>query len=259
MPTESNVPLFTDYTHRENFFFALDPRTKLTWMVAVSAIGLTASSPLVPAVLTVCSLVAAQAAGLNLRAFRLLMMAIGVLAVPVLAIQVLFQPVGARLLSVGPLDITSGPFEVTAEVVLGLLCLSSAFLEFVLWTHPMELAQVLVRVGLGYRYSMLIGLALRFFPVLEQELKAIMEAQAARGLENQGFWTRGMGTVFILVPFCLRSIRRSGEVALAMELRGYGYSPTRTFLHPVAFGAKDAAVTGAITALFLAYWALRLR
>ena len=27
-----------------------------------------------------------------------------------------------------------------------------------------------------------------------------------------------VGTVFILVPFCLRSIRRSGEVALAMEL-----------------------------------------
>jgi energy-coupling factor transport system permease protein len=94
--------------------------------------------------------------------------------------------------------------------------------------------------------------------VLEQELKAIMEAQAARGLENQGFWTRGMGTVFILIPFCLRSIRRSGEVALAMELRGYGYGPTRTFLHRVAFRGTDLAVTVAIVGLFLAYWAVRL-
>jgi energy-coupling factor transporter transmembrane protein EcfT len=64
--------------------------------------------------------------------------------------------------------------------------------------------------------------------------------------------------VFILVPFCLRSIRRAGEVALAMELRGYGYGPTRTFLHRVAFRASDVAVTVAIAALFMAYWAVRL-
>jgi energy-coupling factor transport system permease protein len=257
LQTERSVPLFTDYTHSDNFFFTLDPRTKLTWMAAVSIVGLTAATPVVPALLTVGSLIAARAAGLNLRAFQLLMVAIGALVIPVLAIQVLFRPTGTRLLQVGPVDLTSGALDVTAQVVLGLLCLSSAFLEFVLWTHPMDLAQVLVRFGVKYRYAMLLGLALRFFPVLEQELNAIMDAQAARGLENQGFWTRGMGIVFILVPFCLRSIRRSGEIALAMELRGYGYSTTRTFLHRVAFRPTDLAVTGAIAGAFLAYWAAR--
>jgi energy-coupling factor transport system permease protein len=248
------VPLFTDYSHRENFFFALDPRTKLIWLAAVAIIGLTASSPVVPAALTVISLVAARIAGLDLRAFRLLMIAVASLAVPVLIIQAAFQPSGERLVALGPLELTSGAVLVTARVVFGLLCLSSAFLEFVLWTHPMDLAQVLVRAGLHYRYGMLLGLALRFFPVLEQELGSIMEAQAARGLENQGFWTRGMAVVYILVPFCLRSIRRSGEVALAMELRGYGYGPTRTFLSKVQFRRVDVTVSVIVVGAFVAYW-----
>ena len=48
----------------------------------------------------------------------------------------------------------------------------------------MELAQVLVRVGLQYRYAMLLGLALRFFPVLEQELAAIMDRAFREVLET---------------------------------------------------------------------------
>ncbi len=239
-------------------FCQLDPRTKLTWMVGTTVVGLTAPTPLVPAAITLVSLGAARAARLNLRAFQLLLGAVSVLAFPVFAIQVLFQPTGARLFGIGQIDVTAGALLVTAQVVLGLLCLSCAFVEFVLWTHPMELAQILVRYGLHYRYAMLLGLALRFFPVLEQELGAIMDAQAARGRENQGFWHRGQRLVFIMLPFCLRSIRRSGEVALAMELRGYGYAPTRTFVRQVSFRRTDAAVTGVIVAAFLAYWGARL-
>ena len=252
------MPLFTDYSHRENFFFRLDPRTKLVWLVAVSVAGLTATNPLVPLGLIVASLATARAAELKLEAFRLLALAVAALAAPLLIIQVLFQPEGSRLVSVGSVDVTSGAIVTTLRIVLGLLCLSSAFVEFILWTHPMDLAQVMVRWGLPYRFAMLFGLGLRFFPVLEQELGSIMDAQAARGFDNQGFWTRGRQVVLVLVPFCLRSIRRSGEVALAMELRGYGYAPQRTFLRQVAFRRVDAMLTGGMVLLALGYALVRL-
>ena len=227
-------------------------------MVAATVVGLTAPNPLVPAALILAIWGTAWAADLNLRAFRLLLIAIAILAVPVLVIQLLVQSTGSPLVLVGPFAVNSGALLTSLLVVLRLLCLSSAFVELVLWTHPMELAQVLVKAGLGYRYAMLFGLALRFFPVLEQELAAIMDAQAARGLENRGFWNRGAGLLYVLVPFCLRSIRRSGEVALAMELRGYGYAPTRTFLRQVAFRRADGVLTAIIVAAFLGYWAIRL-
>ena len=252
------MPLFSDYTHRENFFFRLDPRTKLVWLGAVSLAGLTAPSPVIPALLALLVVVTGWRAGLELRAFQLLGQAVAILALPVFLLQAVFRPGGQSLAEVGPLVITSEPLQVTVQVVLGLLCLSLAFVQFVLWTHPTDLAQVLVQLGLRYRYAMLLSLALRFFPVLEQEIAAIMDAQAARGLELEGSVRRALRLVPIMLPLCLRTIRRSSEVALAMELKGYGYAPTRTFLRQIAFRPVDRAATGLVLAAFLVYWAARM-
>jgi energy-coupling factor transport system permease protein len=105
---------------------------------------------------------------------------------------------------------------------------------------------------------MLAGLGLRFFPVLEEELAAILQAQAARGLELGSTTRRVLRLVPILLPFCLRSIRRAGDVALAMELRGFGFSPTRTFVRTIRFGRADAVVCCLLAALLIAYLLVRL-
>ncbi len=243
------MPLFVDYRDRPTFFGRLDPRTKLLWLVVGELVALTAPHPVVSAVLIVVIVVTSWAAELDLRAFATITKATALVGVTLLVLQILFGPRGTPIARLGPLTVYGEALSLTGSVALLVLGAAMASLQFILWTHPTDLSQLLVKLGVPYRYGMLAGLGLRFFPVLEEELESIMQAQAARGLELDSTARRVLRLLPIMLPFCLRSIRRAGDVALAMELRGFGYAPTRTYLRHIVFRRSDALVCGALALL----------
>ena len=75
--------------------------------------------------------------------------------------------------------------------------------------------------------------AVRFIPVVMLDTFQIMDAQKSRGLElekgNLIAHVRNM--VPILIPLVVNSVIRSGELAEAMESRGYGSTPHPTSLY----------------------------
>lgn len=252
------MPLLASYSSRASAFHRLDPLTKLVWMVA--AVGACFALDSIPAGLVIVALVvgSSRAARLNLRAFVPMTWVFVALALGMIVVQTLFSSGGEVLYRFGPAEIHSqGPY-LAIRGTLKLYCTALLALQFTMWTHPSELGQALTRAGFPYRYAMLVGLALRFLPVMEKELESIFDAQEARGVDLRGPLRRALSLVPITVPFCLRTLRRSDEVALAMELRAYGYLPRRVPVKAIEFRRVDLLLTAVIVAVLAAALAVRL-
>ena len=118
-----------------------------------------------------------------------------------------------------------------------------------LTTAPLELADgldamlsPLGRVGFpAHECAMMIGMALRFIPLLMQETDKIMRAQVSRGarLDQGNIFQRVRAFVPVLIPLFIIIFRRADEIAEAMEARGYEGGEGRTRRKPLVWKKQD--------------------
>ena len=134
-----------------------------------------------------------------------------------------------------------------------LIAFLASFSIFFLTTTPEELGMTLTKLRIPYTYSFAFISAIRFTPILAEELQTIMDAQRSRGLEldRGGPFSRIKRYVPILVPLIVNVLRRSYELAEAMEVKCFGASRKRTFLKELKMSLRDYAAL-AIILLFLA-------
>jgi len=113
-----------------------------------------------------------------------------------------------------------------------LIAFLASFSIFFLTTTPEELGMTLTKLKVPYMYSFAFISAIRFTPILAEELQTIMDAQRSRGLEldKGGPLSRIKKYIPILVPLIVNVLRRSYELAEAMEVKCFGASKKRTFL-----------------------------
>jgi energy-coupling factor transport system permease protein len=122
-----------------------------------------------------------------------------------------------------------------------------------LTTTPMEmtdgfeaLLSPFKRLGFpAHECAMMMGVALRFIPLLTDEADRIVKAQLSRGAElDQGNIVRRMIAFFpVLIPLFVIIFRRAEELALAMEARGYRGSEGRTRRRPLVWKKSDTGAT----------------
>ena len=244
------MPLLASYTSRESFFHRLHPRTKLVWLGGALTLCFALDLVRVDLVLIFIVLGSSWAAKLDLERFWSVTKVFLLLAVGMVLIQTVFHGEGEVFFRLGPLDLHREGLSLAVRGTLRLFCTLLLLLQFTMWTHPVDLAQLLAKAGLPYRYAMLMALALRFFPLLEEELEGIFEAQGARGMEFRGPLRKALALGPTAVPLCLRTLRRANEVALAMELRGYGFRSHRTYLRPITFRPVDHVMTAALVIIY---------
>lgn len=151
----------------------------------------------------------------------------------------------------------AGPYVVTAEqlfyhlnVALKYTCSIPVVLLFVSTTNPSEFAASLNRIGVSYRISYAVAIALRYIPDIQREYYDISKAQQARGIEmskKAGLVQRLKSVSVILIPLILSSLERIDTISNAMELRGFGKGKKRTWYEGRPFSRSDIAViTGSI-------------
>jgi energy-coupling factor transport system permease protein len=101
--------------------------------------------------------------------------------------------------------------------------------------------------------GMIVLLAMRFVPLLQQELSATIDAQKSRGVEfGRGrLSTRAGNLVALLSPVLTGALRRADLLALAMTARGFQPDGIRTQYNPLKFRRADGVAFGALL-LFLA-------
>ena len=142
-----------------------------------------------------------------------------------------------------------GPYVVTAEqlfyhlnVILKNACTIPIVLLFVCTTNPSEFAASLSRIGVSYRISYAVALALRYIPDIQREYRDISQAQQARGTEmskKASLVNRLKAASSILIPLILSSMERIETISNAMELRGFGKGAKRTWYSGRRFSRMD--------------------
>jgi len=161
----------------------------------------------------------------------------------------LFTTPGQALVAVGQFTITREGLLTGATQVyrLCLLVVISALLTFT--TSPAQLAhglevlfKPLAQIGLPVReFAMVLTIALRFAPVLLEEIDKISKAQQVRGVDmySRNPLRQMQSWVPLFVPIFVAAFRRAEDLATAMEARGFHGAQHRTRLHQLRMTRQD--------------------
>ncbi|MFC6200303.1 energy-coupling factor transporter transmembrane component T family protein [Lactiplantibacillus nangangensis] len=115
-------------------------------------------------------------------------------------------------------------------------------LIFLMTTNPSEFAASLNKIGISYRVSYSVAIALRYIPDVQSDYRTISLAQQARGFEiskKAKFMTRVRGGIQILLPLIFSSLDRIEIISQAMELRRFGKGKHRSWYMAQKFRAND--------------------
>jgi len=153
------------------------------------------------------------------------------------------------------------PLEYAFAMALRFLVLVESFSIFFLTTSPDHLSLALEQSHVPYEFTFAFTTAVRFVPVLAEEAQTIMDAQKARGLELEkgNFMKRIRNYIPILIPLIVSAIRRSLELAEAMESRAWGASKKRTNLYVLKMKKGDLilifiSIILLVTAIYVRYY-----
>ena len=115
-------------------------------------------------------------------------------------------------------------------------------LIFFATTEPSEFAASLNQIGVSYKVSYSVALALRYIPDVRRAYREISQAQQARGIDI----SRGMklnkrikGVTAILFPLVFSSLDKIETISNAMELRSFGKNKKRTWYRGKPFTMWD--------------------
>lgn len=163
-------------------------------------------------------------------------------------LQILCTP-GDDLLHIGIVHITIQGVHQSIFMSLRLVLLMLGTSVMTLTTTPNRLTDGIekllhplthIRVPV-HDLAMMMSIALRFIPILIEELDKIMKAQLARGadFESGNVLNRMKNVVPLLVPLFASAIRRANDLAYAMDARCYHGGDGRTKMKPLQYTRRD--------------------
>lgn len=140
------------------------------------------------------------------------------------------------------ITVSDGSITLAVATFLRVLAIAWASVFLFIDTDPTELADglgQLLRLPARFVIGALAGL--RLVGLLAQDWRYLGYARRARGVADHGRVRRTAGQAFALL---VAAIRRGSTLATAMEARGFGAYPTRTWARPSTVGWRDAALIG---------------
>ncbi len=141
-------------------------------------------------------------------------------------------------------------FNVSLKYVIGF----PIAILFISTTNPSEFASSLSQLGVPYRVSYSVSLALRYIPDIQQDYHEIAQSQEARGValgKDVKFFDRLKNSAKILLPLVLTSLNRIDDISNSMQLRSFGKHRKRTWYMKKKMTAADYGVICFCVVLFV--------
>ena len=142
--------------------------------------------------------------------------------------------------------------DLAVIIILRVILLVGVFAFFVSTTAPNELRLALERLHVPYRYAFSLSLAFQSVGLLQQEWRAIREAQVARGIRFAGDLRHVLPQlrdfVALTVPAIVLTTRRAWGMTEAAYARGFD-APHRSAYHTLSMRWTDWALV--LAALFV--------
>src|ERR671916_566444 len=214
------------YLDRDTGVHRLDPRTKIFLLLGMFALPFVFLDPLYEvAVLALVLFIGYLAKALtNLRRIWFILVTIAILTVILWSIfgsgqtpLFLFVELEALLYGI------SIALRIDITVIAGMIFLST--------TRNEEVAIGLVRLGIPYRFAFAVSTALRLVPTIVATGLTIGQAQRSRGLDldSGNIIQRIRKHLPLLVPVFVTTVRSTNVFSMALESKGFGARPGRTF------------------------------
>ena len=134
-----------------------------------------------------------------------------------MAIRLIYLVIGSSILT-----LTTTPSKLTDGLEKGL-----AFLKI----FKIPVAEI----------ALMMSIALRFIPILIEEIDKIMNAQMSRGadFEHGNLIEKAKSLIPLLIPLFVSAFKRANDLAYAMESRCYSSDAKRTKLRPLKYKKID--------------------
>jgi energy-coupling factor transport system permease protein len=210
----------------------LDPRIKFVYVCAIFAVAIIFGELLPLIILFLMQIPFVVLAGVK-REWLRSMRGAAFLATIIFLTNFIFAFIGGRAMAES--------LENAVAMTLRFVVLVESFSIFFLTTSPDHLGLALEQTHIPYEFCFAFTTAVRFVPVLAEEAQTIMDAQKARGLELErgNFLKKIRNYIPILIPLIVSAIRRSLELAEAMESRAWGATKKRTNLYVLKMHRSD--------------------
>jgi len=231
----------------------LDPRIKFIYACAIFVIAILFWELLPLAVLFIIQIPFVLIAGVK-REWARSMRGAAFLASIIFLTNFIFSFINAGY------KVTFPSLEYALAMTFRFLVLVESFSIFFLTTSPDHLGLALEQTRVPYEFCFAFTTAVRFVPVLAEEAQTIMDAQKARGLELEkgNFLKRIRNYIPILIPLIVSAIRRSLELAEAMESRAWGATKKRTNLYVLKMRRGDFALAAVTVGILVVAIYIRL-
>ena len=178
----------------------------------------------------------------------------------IVILQSIFNRSGEVLLGIGDFTIlTTGGIIRGTEFLLRIsIIVFSA--TIVASSNYREVVQGLVQLRIPYEIAFMVSVAIRFLPLLKNELTDILTAIQLRGVELKKvpFKKRMKVYSYIFTPVIAGAVNKARKLSIAMETRAFRAFPGRTSYLVLELAMKDYIVMAAsfllTVAVFVSYY-----
>lgn len=239
------------YYPTDSFTHRMDPRAKLVLVIAFIVMVFLAQSFLSYFAVIVCVVSAALVSRIPLSKMLKSIKAIVMLLIFTGILNLLFYNGDTVLWSWWRIKISVEGIIFSIKMVLRLVLLVMGTTLLTYTTTPTSLTDGMESLLTPLKYikvpvhdiAVIMSIALRFIPILSEEVDKIMMAQKARGasFDTGGLLSRAKALLPILIPLFVSAFRRADELALALDARCYNATPNRTRYKVMKFGLRDLA------------------
>ncbi|KUO51251.1 MAG: hypothetical protein APF76_17365 [Desulfitibacter sp. BRH_c19] len=235
------------YITRNSLVHNLHPLTKIIGSLWFLTLSIMVSTPIHLMIILAMVIFCGFIARISIEVLKSLK-AITVFAIIIFLIQIVFYKWGTVVFYMIPvvnwLPVTMEGIYFGISIGLRMMIILLSFIIFLSTTQTRDMMMVLVeKLKVPYDYAFMFVTSLRFIPTFMSEVKAIQEAQKARGyrLEGANPLKKIKAYVPIALPLVLISLAKGERLALAMETRAYGSGVPRTYLKEWKIEIKDIA------------------
>lgn len=250
-----------DYIPGRTLFHRLDPRTKLFYYVVMVFLTFALDSdPIFLAALFVSAIVLMQLSRIPLGRVTSFLKSMLPVAFMYAIFNLLFPTTTGSVILLHVIPPSS--FPITLEALMWSIGAAFRFLIILLvlrtilmLTPVRDLILALVKLKLPPEFGMALSIGFAYVPVLTDENRKIKEAQQARGWKYEyRNPLRKFNAVIrrMFIPAVFNSMRRTGDIALAIESKGFSYDISkRTYLRELRFTRTDYVVFAALVGVMV--------
>ncbi len=246
-----------EFEEGRTFMHRMTPNTKFLWGMVVLAWVFIMVNPLYVLILGIVVLgIAKFFAGMSLRHLLLTVLIMGLAGVFIIIFQGLLFPGKTVLFVAGPFHPTLEGVMVGLAIALRILVIVASSSIIAKTTDPRDVFLSMIKLGLPYTLAYGMFAALRFIPLMEYEAETIREAQMVRGIIQQnkgGLNSRLTQAKNFLIPFIASGIRMAQQGAIALDVRAFGITPSRTYLRELKPDPAGWIFTSAWTVAFILF------